>query len=345
MSQVTSIAITGTGAVSAAGWGVEALMETMRSGKRPAMSMCDRPCGEQMVSTPVLRVPMDGASIPKAARLRRTSPISKFAAAATLQALGEQRLAAIREGLRVGVILTLTNGCVNYSNRFFAEVVADPTLASPILFPETVFNAPSSHLSAMIGSHAPNDSLIGDGSGFLTGMDLAAEWISRGDVDGCIVVAAEEIDWLSAEGLCLYSKQFTPAEGAAAIYMEPGEGMVNIIDLPDPIPYNQMERPEAAIAMRQRLSACDETSSLLVDSGTCISRFDHAEQLAWNDWHGARWSPKHVIGETMGASAGFQVVAAVEALRTGLFKQAVVSSLGSNQQAAAVLLEGGHHFD
>jgi 3-oxoacyl-(acyl-carrier-protein) synthase len=121
--------------------------------------------------------------------------------------------------------------------------------------------------------------------------------------------------------------------------------MVAIVDLPDPIPYNHMQRHEAAIAMRQLLSPRDESSCLLVDSATGIARFDKSEHLAWHDWRGARWSTKHVIGETMGASAGFQVVAAVEALRTGLFKQAVVSSLGSNQQAVGVLLEGGHHSD
>ena len=40
-----------------------------------------------------------------------------------MEALGEERLSAIAAGdLRVGVIFTLINGCVNYSNRFFGEV-------------------------------------------------------------------------------------------------------------------------------------------------------------------------------------------------------------------------------
>ena len=243
-----NLAITGTGAVSPAGWGVAAMMNALDAGKTLTPSQLERTCGERMISTPVLRVPMDGATIPKVARLRRASPISKFAAAATMEALGESRLAQIRDdGLRVGVILTLTNGCVNYSNRFFGEVLSDPSLASPILFPETVFNAPSSHLSAMIGSNSPNDSLIGDSTGFLTGIDLAAEWIERGDVDACLVVAAEEIDWLSAEGLCLYSRGFLPSEGAAAVYVEAGDTPVVIGHLPDPVPYNFLDRPAGSV--------------------------------------------------------------------------------------------------
>ena len=207
-----SIAITGTGAVSPAGWGVAAMVDAIRSDKQLTPSVLERLSGGSMVRTSVLRVPVEGATTPKFARLRRTSPISKFAAAAVAEALGEMRLAELAAGnLRVGVIFTLTNGCVNYSNRFFGEALADPAMASPILFPETVFNAPSSHLSAMIGSSSPNDTLIADSTGFFSGIDLAVEWIARGDVDGCLVVSSEEIDWLSAEGLRYYSQQYLPS--------------------------------------------------------------------------------------------------------------------------------------
>ena len=164
------IAITGIGAVSPAGWGVAPLMAALRSGAKMTPSILERMSGDTLVQTPVIRVPAEGATTPKFARLRRTSPISKFAAAAAAEALGEARLAGIAAGnLRVGVIFTLTNGCVNYSNRFFGEALADPAMASPILFPETVFNAPSSHLSAMIGSASPNDTMIGDSTGFFSG--------------------------------------------------------------------------------------------------------------------------------------------------------------------------------
>ena len=262
-------------------------------------------------------------------------------AAATMEALGESRLAQIRDdGLRVGVILTLTNGCVNYSNRFFGEVLSDPSLASPILFPETVFNAPSSHLSAMIGSNSPNDSLIGDSTGFLTGIDLAAEWIERGDVDACLVVAAEEIDWLSAEGLCLYSRGFLPSEGAAAVYVEAGDTPVVIGHLPDPVPYNFLDRPAAVLEMRKRLAVTDDGSTLLIDGQSGIERFDRPEIKAWQDWSGPRWSPKSVLGESMGTSGAFQVVAAVEALKSGAFPRVVISCAGANQQASGMLLSG-----
>jgi 3-oxoacyl-(acyl-carrier-protein) synthase len=333
-----NLSITGTGAVTPAGWGVEAMMTALASGEMITPTLLERLRSEHIIITPVLRVPDVGATTPKASRLRRTSPISKFAAAAAMEALGESRLALIQDGLRVGVIFTLTNGCVNYSNRFFREVLADPSLASPILFPETVFNAPSSHLSAMIGSTSPNDSLIGDASGFLTGIDLAAEWLARGDVDGCLIVAAEEIDWLSAEALRLYSHSYLPSEGAGAVYLEASDGPAIIHHLPDPFPYNAMSRQTAARECRIALDVFDDGETLLIDGQSGILRFDFPESKAWSDWSGPRWSPKRVLGESMGAAAALQVVAAAAALQSGSFKQAVVSSVGANQQAAGIVL-------
>ena len=334
-----SISITGTGAVSPAGWGVDSLMNALRSGAEIPPTLLDRTSAGTRIQTPVLRVPTDGTTTPKFPRLRRTSPISKFAAAAVAEALGEERLEAVTAGnLRVGVIFTLINGCVNYSNRFFGEALAEPALASPILFPETVFNAPSSHLSAMIGSHSPNDTLIGDSTGFFSGIDLAAEWITRGEVDGCLVVSGEEIDWLSAEGLRHYSRNYRTSEGAAAVYLEAAEGSAKILRLPDPVSLGANSRVTAARKVREMLCANDDGSTLLVDGQAGVRRYDSPEITAWADWTGPRWSPRIVLGEGMGVSAALQVVAAVEALKSGDFHQAVVTTTGANQHAAGILL-------
>lgn len=333
------IAITGTGAVSPAGWGVAALMQALHSGEKltPSLLERERPAADMSVRTPVLRVPTEGATTPKFARLRRASPISKFAAAAATEALGETRMAEISAGsLRVGVIFTLTNGCVNYTSRFFGEALADPALASPILFPETVFNAPSSHLSAMIGSSSPNDTLIADSTGFFSGIDLAVEWLERGDVDGCLVVSAEEIDWLSAEGLRYYSRNYLPSEGAAAIYLESAPGPVRLLHLPDPVSLAANTRMQAARIIRERLAPDDDGQSLLIDGRAGIARYDRPESVAWADWNGPRWSPRKVLGEGMGVSAALQIVAGVEALKGGGFRQVIVTATGANQQAAGL---------
>lgn len=334
-----SLSITGTGAVTPSGWGVAAMMAALESGTIAPLSEIERPLDGGVVSTKVLRVPQDNSAVPKFARLRRASPISKFAAAATMEALGPDRVAASIAGeLRVGVIFTLTNGCVNYSNRFFGEVLADPSVASPILFPETVFNAPSSHLSAMIGGRSPNDTLVTDGTGFFTGIDLAAEWLLRGDVDGCVVVASEELDWLSAEALLHYSRSYLPAEGAGAIYLEKSDAGPLLLRLPDPVSFSSLSRSDAAVRIRELVAAENNGSTLWVDGTIGNSRIDSAEESAWSSWTGPRLSPRRVLGESMGASSALQFVAAVEAVKSGAHPQAVITAVGGNQQAAGALI-------
>ncbi len=335
------ISITGTGAVSAAGWGVDALMAALGGGLAPAAVELtrERKHGSPVV-TPVYRVPGPPPALPKSPRLRRVSAVSKFAAAAAVEALGPERIAAVGAGeLRLGVICSLFNGCVNYSNRFFGEVLADPAVASPILFPETVFNAPSSHLSALFGSTAPNDTLLGDGAEVFTALELATEWLLRADCEGVLVMASEEIDWLSAEALRLYSPEFIPAEGAAALYLERGESGVSLLAVPDPVPLVPGADPAAALkAAADATGAADDGATLLADDRTGIARIDRHAEAVFGSWAGPRVQVKHATGEAFGVTAGLQVIAAAECLKRGDAERALVAVLGGNEQAGSCLL-------
>ncbi|MBI3874673.1 MAG: hypothetical protein HY300_01625 [Verrucomicrobia bacterium] len=108
---------------------------------------------------------------------------------------------------------------MNYSVRFYDEVLRDPAVASPLLFPETVFNAPASHLSSVLASVAANYTLVGDTGVFLHGLALAAGWLEDGRVERCLVVAAEEVNWITADVLRHFRKSITLAEGAGAVLL------------------------------------------------------------------------------------------------------------------------------
>ncbi len=339
MSRIT---ISGIGVVSPAGWGVSALRECLAAGNPVEPSFLERTTtAGETIRTPIAKVPAmtDRSLLPKSPRLRRASSVGKFAAAAALEALGPERLEAVSSGqLRLGVICSMMNGCVNYSNRFYGEVLADPAVASPILFPETVYNAPSSHLSAMSNCTAPNDTIIGDGAEIFIALDLAAEWLDRGDCDAVLVVAPEEADWLSAEALGYYDSRMLPAEGAAALLLEKDGAGPQLLAVPDVVSYAvEPDRAKALSRIWSELAASDDGATLWSDGRNGVPRLDAPEQaIAWN---GPRLSTRKLLGEAMGASAGMQLVAAVDALNQGEAEKAIITAVGGNQGVGGCLME------
>src|SRR5205085_6851799 len=134
--------------------------------------------------------PAIGPAFMSHARLRRASPITHYSVAAALEALGADAPRVSGGSLRLGIVLCVMSGCVNYSRRFYDETLKDPATASPLVFPETVFNAPSSHLASLLGVGNRNYTLVGDPSTFLQGMALGADWIASGQLDGCLIVGS-----------------------------------------------------------------------------------------------------------------------------------------------------------
>lgn len=336
---MSRIVVVGSGAVTPVGWGMAPMMEAIDKGLPPEVYPLERSTDQgETITTSVMKVPRltDRSLLPKSPRLRRASALGKYAAAAMFEALGSERFEAAKAGeVRVAVICTLMNGCVNYSNRFFGEVLTDPSVASPILFPETVYNAPSSHLSAVMNSSAPNDTLVGDGAEWFTGLELATEWLDRGDCDLCVVVATEEMDWLSAEAMGYYDSSMIPSEGSAAVVLGvEGEGpCLNLI--PDPVSYAEVADPAAAMAeLWQELNVDDDLRTIWSDgrNGGC-----HSEAVEDLPWNGPRLSVRKVLGEAMGASAALQTVAALEWLRSGRADRAVVTAVGGNEAAGGVV--------
>ncbi len=269
-------------------------------------------------------------AMPKHPRLRRASDVTKFAVTAARQAIGEERLAEMKSGgLRIGIVMSFMNGCVNYSNRFFGEVLEDPSLASPMIFPETVFNAPASHIAAYLECDGPVYTLIGDTATWFSAFRVAEDWIAADLVDGCLVVCAEETDWLTMEALSLYSGDFVATEGAAAVYLEANPSGIAMEELGGPFDYTSAAERREAIA-----SAFAETvpAGLLVDGLTGIRSIDSDEAAATGGWTGERISPATTLGEGMGIRYGFQTMVALEAVLEGR-EAATVFAAGGNQHA------------
>ena len=341
------ICITGWGAVSPAGWTAAALVDAVNSGTPLPFTTETRsegaPENRHRKVPPMTGVP-DWAKQP---RMRRTTVVSRHAVAAAVEALGPERIEAIRSGaLRTGIVFCTMNGCVQFSRRFFTEVLSDPKLASPILFPETVYNAPASHLSAFLNTREMNNTLLGDSAQFVRGMEMAAMWLEDGEVDAVLVVAAEELDWLSDEALRVFDEHCIATEGAAAVFMErtssPPEGAVRLAHLTTPWTFGkQVSREEAA--QRVKAELCEQAagnvgSALLCDSAGMAGRADAPEAAAWSEWTGPRVSVRAIVGEGFSATAGWQVVHACQSIASGQCAQALVSAVGLSEQAAGAVL-------
>src|SRR5213592_5210520 len=219
MSPAENIFVHGIGAVSPAGWGVLPLREALAKGEPMPARELARPGWTRSLRVRPVPPPSPRPNFLSHARLRRTSPITQYAVAAALEALGGDAARVSNGSLRLGIILCVMTGCVNYSRRFYDETLKDPATASPLVFPETVFNAPASHLAALLGTSAINYTLVGDPAAFLQGLALAADWLVSERVEGCLVVGAEETDWLTTDAFRRFQRKLILSDGAGAVYV------------------------------------------------------------------------------------------------------------------------------
>jgi hypothetical protein len=135
-------------------------------------------------------------------RMRRASPISHFATAAARACLadagwnGEEATASVD-----GLIFAASDGSVVYTRKFFEGVDQEgPGQGSPLLFPETVYNAPASHICAVLGLTGPSLSLVGDAAVTLSALRTAVQYLVNRQCRRVLVVAAEELDPVALAG-------------------------------------------------------------------------------------------------------------------------------------------------
>jgi len=292
-------------------------------------------------------------SFPSHPRLRRASAISRFAAAAGLTALGQFKKPLPLD--QIALVFAISNGGVIYTRRFYADIVnSGSQSASPLLFPETVFNAPASHLAAILGITGASYTVVGDGAVGIFALKMAEDLILSAEVDACLVVAAEEIDSLVCEAYRQWRLLRDPAkpesgrgmimsEGAGALLLKRSNGGIEIDRI---VPgANFFRRSEASARLGSVVSRLKNEIGFCVGSrnGTFI---DRAERAAVGD-ELPLYSPKIALGESVGASVFWQLITAAKALETGTLPKsskppvnshALVLACGLNQQTGGLTL-------
>jgi len=348
---MSRVLVVGLGAVSPAGWGVPAFRDAVGRGNALPTTALPRPGWTKPLAirpVPECQPPPAWSRHP---RLRRCSAVTSQAVGAAHEAL--QQAAPVAR-TRLGVIVCLQGGSVHYTSRFFDEVLKEPAVASPILFPETVLAAPASHVATVLPNVLRVETLLGDPGTFLQGLAFAAEWLLDDQVDCALVIGSEEANWLLADGLWVMDHRSVMAGGAGALCLtrefEAPAGQtsglrsptatIELARITDAFTYSRrLDRAHAARQMRAAMPA--GAGFLLCDGLQDCPRTDAPEAAAWHDWTGPRLSPKRVLGEGLMAASAWQCVAACDALATGSFPGALVSVVGCNQQAIGACFTTG----
>jgi 3-oxoacyl-(acyl-carrier-protein) synthase len=362
--------------VTPLGGGVDSVWDQLLHGHEASATTIREQFGDR--SYDVFRVPesaMAGFAHP---RLRRASVISRFAAAAGLDALRAAGLEpGSHNGERTALIFAISNGGVIYTKHFYSNIVqSGAQSASPLLFPETVFNAPASHLAAILGITGATYTLVGDGAVGLTAVKMAEDLMANEVLDHCLVVGTEEIDWLLCDAyrrwrLLRSSPPIEPfsaqqrgmilSEGAGAILLA-REGPFTIECAHPGGCFSK--RAEAGDILKQILNDLSETQIDFVISSANGTFVDQAECEAIGQIvpDAVVYTSKPALGESVGAAAVWQVILAAQALRSAELppvlhansavtmrlshsrtsmpgaRRAIVLSCGVNQQAAGLRL-------
>src|SRR4029077_17543476 len=325
-----SLAIAGMGWVTPLGGGVDLVWDQLLHGHEASATTISEQFGDRSYS--VFHVPesvMAGFAHP---RLRRASVISRFAAAAGLDAL---RAAGLQPGShngdRTALIFAISNGGVIYTKRFYDDIVeSGAQSASPLLFPETVFNAPASHLAAILGITGATYTLVGDGAVGLAAIKMAEDLMANDALDHCLVVGTEEVDWLlcdayrrwrllrSAPPIEPFSQQkrgMILSEGAGAILLA-RDGPFTI-ECAHPGGHFS-KRAEAEEILKKIVSELTPTEIDLVISSANGTFVDQAEHRALEQIvpEALVYTGKPALGESVGAAGLWQIILAAQALRS-----------------------------
>jgi 3-oxoacyl-(acyl-carrier-protein) synthase len=337
--------IAGMGWVTPLGRDLESVWRAFCQGKPAEVNRLENPVSKRTL--PVLRVPeslvRDTSNLP---RLRRSSLISHFAVAAATDAASSAEMTPEKLS-RTALVFAASDGGVIYTRRFYADVVERGEGAgSPLLFPETVYNAPASHIAAQLGLQGEVLTIVGDAATGVAAIRTGCELLAAGEVDYCLVAVAQELDWITCEAYSRWglikddsSHGSVFSEGAAAIVLarKPGVCRVSAAHPGFSCPTEKEAEEHLDAVLGEILPGSQVILSVCSASGT---RLDVAEMncLARRLPAARVLTPKSILGESLACSTVQQVIIGALALREAGGGDALVTTIGYNRQVAGLIL-------
>lgn len=152
-------------------------------------------------------------------RFRRAADISRYTMLAVKLALNDAN--PDPSGLEnLGLVVSLTHGALNYTQSYHKSLIIEGIESlSPILFCDSMLNAPAGNTSICFNIRGPVHTIVGGRAISIKAIVLAAQMMHTGTIDKSIIVASDEFNELS---LSCYSRLglSSLSEGAGALFIE-----------------------------------------------------------------------------------------------------------------------------
>ncbi|MEW6068528.1 MAG: beta-ketoacyl synthase N-terminal-like domain-containing protein [Nitrospirota bacterium] len=169
-------------------------------------------------------------------KARKMSRFSQIALISAIEAWKDASIEGCYDSSDIGVIIGTGLGSVSSTDSFYAGLLENgPEETNPILFPETVQNIASAHISIELGLHGPNTTFSEAGIAGESAIFYASELLKYGMTNSVLVTGADELTYPLFDGmkaLRVFSKNNTsmpfdirrdgliPGEGACTLVLE-----------------------------------------------------------------------------------------------------------------------------
>lgn len=325
----SDIVITGIGVASSAGFGSEALWEALIEKRRCFRSVVSpRGKGKERLCAAINDV--DAFLADK--RWRRAAEISKFSIAAIRLALEDAGIDPAKWNSReAGLVTAVTHGAIRFTIEFHESVVVEgPAAASPMVFSDSVLNAPAGNSSIAFNVKGGAHTVIGDlGAGMLS-VSTAIRTMRYSGLKVCLAGATEEFDHVvnaiyarlgliapddgGKEAMRPFSDKhsgFIAGEGACFLVLEEKTSAL----ARGARIYAEIKYAKTPLAAMRSLDAADPGETIIFSgaNGTYTDKTEGAALKRLFDGKTARpyiCCIKPLIGESFAASSMMQVAAA-----------------------------------
>lgn len=272
--------------------------------------------------------------------IRRVAGISRYAISAVKLAI-EDSINKNINSKETALIVALTHGALNYTCQYHRSIVESNSVdISPLLFSESVLNAPAGNVSIYFGINGPVHTIVGGNTAGLKAIGLATQILSTNRYRRVIVVASEEINHLSL--FChakLGEKIFS--EAAVAVIIDNNESASNAYcKITSSAHFHIPNEPEKAlkIAVNRALRKADlELSDIEMVLTNSASAFSDTETIDMRNFFGNCFSVSSLLNMLLGVLL-FKESALKDAFKVSNVENIMICDVEKTGESSVVIL-------